>query len=165
MTVLTEIDHFLPLTDTLLTGGQPTEAQFQAIADAGVQTVINLALATSPHALPDEAGLVRRLGMDYVHIPVVWESPTREALIQFMDTMDGQKGRRLMIHCAANMRVSAFVALYRILRQGWARQAATQDLLRIWNPDENEVWRKFIAQALDPDKPFTLGGSEALKGS
>lgn len=148
MTALTDIDHFVPLTDTLLTGGQPTEAQFRAIAQAGVQTVINLALATSPNALPDEAGLVRRLGMNYFHLPVIWEAPTRKALDQFMDTLDGEAGRKVLIHCAANMRVSVFVALYRILRLGWKRETAFQEVTRIWNPEEYEVWRKFIESVL-----------------
>ena len=148
MTALTDIYHFLPLTDTLLTAGQPTEAQFQAVAEAGVSTVINLALTTNSSALPDEAGLVRRLGMNYIHIPVVWEAPTRKALDQFMDTLDGQAGQKVLVHCAANMRVSAFVALYRILRKGWKRESAFQDVIRIWDPDENDVWRKFIESVL-----------------
>jgi uncharacterized protein (TIGR01244 family) len=149
MTTLTDIYNYLPLTGNLLTSGQPTREQFDTIAKAGVQTVINLALETSTNALQDEAGVVRDLGMEYVHIPVIWEQPTRDALIKFMDTMDGQGEKKVLVHCAANMRVSVFVALYRSLRLGWDREAAFKDVHQIWDPSEEKVWREFIEAALE----------------
>jgi uncharacterized protein (TIGR01244 family) len=148
MTELTEIYHFIALTPELLTSGQPTRDQFSAIAAQGVQAVINLALTDSPNALPDEKDLVTTLGMDYHHIPVVWEEPKPADLDEFMDIMDRLQGRKVWVHCAANMRVSAFVALYRILRLGWDREKAFQDVRRIWNPDETETWKAFIATSL-----------------
>jgi protein tyrosine phosphatase (PTP) superfamily phosphohydrolase (DUF442 family) len=149
MDKLTDIYDFLPLTQTLLTSGQPTEGQFPAVASAGVQAVINLALSTSDNALPDEASVVESLGMQYFHIPVLWENPTRADLDRFFDTMDRHSEQKVFVHCAANMRVSAFVALYRILRLGWDREQALADTNRIWNPYENETWGKFINTVLD----------------
>ncbi len=148
MTEIARIYHYLPLTDHLLTSGQPTRGQFEAVAKSGVETVINLALETSDNALPDEAEVVRNLGMEYVHIPVIWEKPLRADLERFMQVMDAQKGRKLLVHCAANMRVSAFVALYRVLRQGWTWDKAMEDVRRIWDPDENPVWKEFVRAAL-----------------
>jgi protein tyrosine phosphatase (PTP) superfamily phosphohydrolase (DUF442 family) len=152
MAEVTDIYNFLPLTDTLLTSGQPTEEQFSAVARAGVQTVINLALSTSTNALRDEAGLVKSLGMEYYHFPVIWDKPSREALDQFMDVMDSHAGRKMFVHCAANMRVCTFVALYRILRLGWSHDKAFKDVYRIWDPYEDEGWRKFIKSALATKK-------------
>ncbi len=149
---LSEIYNFLPLTEELLTSGQPTEAQFRIVSAAGVRTVVNLALPTSDHALADEAGLIRSLGMEYVHIPVVWEAPTQENFMRFAAAMDSLKGRKVLIHCAANMRVSAFVALYRITRLGWDHDRAFEDVHRIWKPEENEVWQNYIAAILDKKK-------------
>jgi uncharacterized protein (TIGR01244 family) len=152
MPELIEIYNYLPLTDTLLTSGQPTEAQYPTVARAGVQTVINLATGDSTNALPDEAGLVRSLGMDYVHIPVVWENPTRDNLDNFTAAMDSLEGRKVLVHCAANMRASTFIALYRILRLGWDQDKAFKDVFRIWDPYEDKTWRKFITLALGKKK-------------
>jgi len=152
MPELTDIYNFLPLTDTLLTSGQPTEEQFPAVAAAGVKTVINLALKTSTNALQDEAGLVKSLGMEYYHFPVIWDSPSRETLDQFMEVMDSHAGQKMLVHCAANMRVCTFVALYRILRLGWTKDKAFKDVYRIWDPYEDEGWRKFINAALTKAK-------------
>ena len=148
MSELSEIYNYLPLTDKLLTSGQPAETQFQSIAKAGVKTVINLALPTSDNALADEAAIVKANGMDYVPIPVVWENPTRSDLEKFFAAMDSLGEKKVLVHCAANMRVSAFVAIYRILRLGWDREKAFQDTYRIWDPFANPVWGKFIESAL-----------------
>jgi len=148
MDSLSQIYNYLPLGDHLLTSGQPTRAQFADVAEAGVRTVINLALPTSTNALPDEGEVVAGLGMGYHHIPVVWESPSQAALAEFMDTMDEHKNEKVLVHCAANMRVSAFVALYRILRLGWSREQAFADLQRIWDPEQDPVWGAFVAEAL-----------------
>ena len=44
------------------------------------------------------------------------------------------------------MRVSAFVYLYRVLRQGVDESTARNDLHRIWQP--NPTWQAFIDTAL-----------------
>src|SRR5262249_18539955 len=49
---LADIRNFLALDADLGTAGQPTEEQYPAIAAAGYRTVVNLALPTSPGALP-----------------------------------------------------------------------------------------------------------------
>jgi protein tyrosine phosphatase (PTP) superfamily phosphohydrolase (DUF442 family) len=152
MDQLTDIYNYLPLTERLLTSGQPTEKQFAAVATAGVRTVINLAVVTSTNALPGESHIVTNLGMEYIPIPVEWENPTLADLDRFCDAMDMHTGQKVLVHCAANMRVSAFVALYRILRLGWDRERAFNETRRIWEPDHDEVWRKFIALMLDTDK-------------
>jgi protein tyrosine phosphatase (PTP) superfamily phosphohydrolase (DUF442 family) len=148
MSKLTDIYHFLPLTETLLTSGQPTEKQFSVVAAADVQTVINLALATSTNALPDEARVVEGLGMEYFHIPVLWEMPTKADLDLFCEVMEAHRGRKMLVHCAANMRVSTFVALYRMLRLGWTHDKAFKDVYKLWNPYKDEVWEKFITSVI-----------------
>ena len=152
MVEITEIYNYLPLTKTLLTSGQPTKEQFPAVAAAGVKAVINLALATSPNAVPEEESIVRGLGMEFFHIPVIWDNPSLEALNKFMDVMDQMQGQKVLIHCAANMRVCTFVALYRILRLGWDQARAFKDVYRMWDPNTDDIWRKFITKALKAKK-------------
>ena len=60
--------------------------------------------------------------------------------------METHREKRVYVHCAANMRVSTFVALYRILRLGWERETAFRDVYRIWTPDER--WQSSINEML-----------------
>lgn len=140
---LSQIKNYLPLSETLATAGQPTEDQLAALAAAGFQTVINLALRDSPGALPDERERVHAMGLGYIHIPVNFEAPQEADFVQFAAAMDTYKDEKLFVHCAANMRVSAFLFLYRTLYEGVPEELAQADLDRIWEP--NEVWQKFLA--------------------
>ncbi|MEY3299893.1 MAG: hypothetical protein RLZZ597_3153 [Cyanobacteriota bacterium] len=146
MTTLATIRQFLPLSDTLATAGQPNEAEFAAIAQAGYKVVINLALPTSDHALPNEKATVEGLGMAHVSIPVVWDDPTLADLDQFFQAMEAHSDQKILVHCALNMRVSAFVYLYRVLKLGLDPATAQRDLFAIWQP--NERWQRFIDEAV-----------------
>ncbi len=143
---LKDIYNFLQISDRIATSGQPTEEQLAAIATAGYKVIVNLALPNSPNALPDEAAVVQSLEMDYIHIPVLWEEPTLEKAQQFFDVMQANGGKKVFVHCAANMRVSAFMYLYRRLVEGVDATIAQRDLHQIWEP--NERWQVFISNVL-----------------
>ncbi|MDQ2800948.1 MAG: protein tyrosine phosphatase family protein [Armatimonadota bacterium] len=141
-TTLDGIYNFLRLSDHLATAGQPTEDELAAIQDAGCQVIVNLLPASSPHALPDEDKIVTALGIDYVSIPVDWQQPEIADIEQFFAVMEASGDKKVFVHCAANMRVSAFVYLYRTLHQQMPPAEAEKDLHRIWEP--NERWSRFI---------------------
>lgn len=145
-TALSETYNFRALGERLGTAGQPSEDQFRAVRDAGFEAVINLALPTSDNALPNEGSIVTGLGMAYVHIPVNFKTPTAQDFQTFCRMMAAFEGRRVFVHCAANMRVSAFLFLYRVLHQRIGIAEAEQDLHAIWQPDE--VWSRFIQNQL-----------------
>lgn len=140
-----QIYNFRRLSEKIGTAGQPTAEQFAAVKAAGYQLVVNLRPCV-PDALPNEQALVEAQGLEYVHIPVIWEQPTLEDFEQFVATMDANAGRPIFVHCAANMRVSAFMYLYRVLKQNVAPEVAEKDLHAIWEPEG--VWKAFVAQTL-----------------
>ncbi|NES94212.1 MAG: phosphatase [Desertifilum sp. SIO1I2] len=142
-----EIYNYLPLSDSIGTGGQPTVEQFAELKQAGYEVVVNLALPTSTNAIPDEAEIVASQGMSYVHIPVEWENPTLEDIQRFFATLQANTDKRVFVHCAMNMRVSAFMYLYRRLQQQVDEDAARRSLEEIWTP--NPTWERFIAQVLE----------------
>lgn len=150
MNELKNIRNFHRLSHELASAGQPTARQLRSIAAAGYEVVVNLALHDRPYSLEDEAGAVQALGLEYVHLPVDWQAPTRGDLEAFMGLMDARQGRRIFVHCAENKRVSVFVALYRILRQGWSADAALAVVHDVWEP--NAIWQAFIEQTLDADR-------------
>ena len=141
---ISDIHNYRQAAPDLATSGQPREDQLAAIAAAGYDLVINLALHDDPrYSLNDEASSVRALGMEYVHIPVQFGAPTTDDLALFFDAMDRAKGHRIWVHCAANMRVTAFLGLYWRLREGWPEERAFSLMRDVWQP--NEVWSSFIA--------------------
>jgi protein tyrosine phosphatase (PTP) superfamily phosphohydrolase (DUF442 family) len=140
--MLSEIYNFRAIGDRLGTAGQPTEGQLRMVREAGFEAVINLALPTSDNALANEGSVVTGLGMSYVHIPVDFKAPTAQDFRAFCRVMEAFDDRPVFVHCAANMRVSAFVFLHRVLRQRIALLEAERDLRAIWQPDE--VWSRFI---------------------
>ena len=148
---LSEIYSFRAVGDRLGTAGQPTQQQFQTIRESGFEAVINLALPTSDNAIPNEGSVVTGLGMSYVHIPVDFKAPTSQDFRAFCRVMAAFDDRPVFVHCAANMRVSAFVFLYRVLVQHVAVPEAERDLHAVWQPDE--VWSRFIRDELTNHKP------------
>jgi len=145
MTALNHIRNFLRIDDRLATSGMPQPDDFAALRQAGFDVVINLALPTSDNALPNEGELVSAQGMTYVHIPVKFDAPSPVDFEQFTRVMDACAGQKVFVHCAANMRVSAFVFLHRLSHDA-DRASAGRDLTKIWQPDG--VWREFVNQPL-----------------
>ncbi|HZJ24580.1 MAG TPA: protein tyrosine phosphatase family protein, partial [Anaerolineales bacterium] len=143
-----EIYNYLYLNDKLSSSGMPKAEQVDAIAQAGVNTVINLATDKSQGALQNEQELVASRGMKYIHIPVEWDSPTRQNLDDFMNAMDAHRDDHVLVHCQANFRATGFVTLYRILRLGWGKDDALSDLRKIWNPEKFPIWQKFVEENL-----------------
>ena len=139
-----DIKNFRQVGEVLGTAGQPSESQLREIASAGYEVVINLGLLDPRYCLPDEAGLVSDLGMEYHHIPVVFGSPRVADFERFVEVMDSCRGRKTFVHCALNWRVSAFVGLYGEMRLGWSRTTADAHMRTFWEPDE--VWKELAAQ-------------------
>lgn len=139
---LQHIFNYLPIAENILTAGQPSQQQLAQLQQHGVRTVINLAPHHVENALADEARIVTQLGMRYVHIPVDFKQPTEADFAQFCAAMQSASHEKTLIHCAANMRVSAFIYRYRrqVLHDQGA-QVAT-DLGKIWTPFG--VWADFI---------------------
>jgi protein tyrosine phosphatase (PTP) superfamily phosphohydrolase (DUF442 family) len=133
--------------DWLWTSGQLSERDIRHLPDLGVEVVINLALPTSSNALAGEAERVTGQGLTYLQIPVEWERPELAQFEQFVGAMRAFAGRRVWLHCAKNMRVSAFVYLYRRLVLGEDEAAASFPMRAVWQP--NATWQAFIDDVLN----------------
>ena len=151
--------HVHAVDDRLWTSGQLSLADIGRLPSLGVEAVVNLALPSSSNALPGEAEAVTALGLSYVQIPVPWDRPEPRHLEQFFDVLEAYAGRRVWVHCAMNMRVSAFVYLYRRLRRGEPEPVARHPLDLVWQPDG--TWRAFIDHALATHAPRTAAPTHA----
>lgn len=141
---LATIPHFLRLSERIGTAGQPDESQFAIIRQAGYEAVLNLRPLDA--ALPHEQALVEKEGMAYFSVPIVWEAPTVGDIEQFFHVMQANADKKIFVHCALNMRVSACMYLYRVLQEKVEPGQAAIDLHRIWTP--NPTWQALMDQIL-----------------
>jgi len=142
--VLIDAENTHKVFEWLWSSGQLSRADILKLPSLGVEVVVNLAPPTSSNALSGEAELVTGQGLAYVQIPVDWERPALEQFSQFVGVLDTFKGRNIWVHCAMNMRVSAFTYLYRRLVLAESEDAASFPMREVWIP--NETWQAFIDQ-------------------
>lgn len=132
--------------DWLWTSGQLSASDVAALPALGVSAVINLAPPTASIVLAGEAELVTAHGISYVQIPVDWAQPQPAHFFEFAAIMHAFTGRKVWVHCAKNMRVSAFIYLYRKLILAETEAIASYPMHAIWAP--NETWQAFIHQVV-----------------
>ena len=142
-----DIINYIAYSDVLASSGQPTAAQFQVQAEAGVQRVVYLAFTDHETSLANEDRVVRDLGMAFVQVPVVWANPQVEDFRLFAAIMAQGGNQKTLVHCQVNWRASSFSFLYRVIHDKVPMDDAVVDLTSIWTP--TEPWRQFIVDVLD----------------
>ena len=139
-----EIFNFRQIDDRLVTAGQPSEDQLRDLAADGFEAVINIAPIDPRYSLADEQAVAEGGNMLYWHLPVAWEAPGEQDFVDFVGQMDRWADMKLLVHCAANYRVSAFYALYGMLRLSWSWEQAKTFISERWNPADYPPWETFI---------------------
>ena len=61
--------------------------------------------------------------------------------------MEANEGRKVFVHCFANMRASAFVYMYRTLVEGVLDEDAIGHMSEVWDPAEVRQWGDLIERA------------------
>jgi len=143
-----EIFNFIKIDDHISTAGMPTTAQLEDACAEGYDAIVNLVPDGQDNALKGEDAFVRALGMTYHYIPVVWAEPKLADFARFTEVMRSLRGKKVLVHCAMNMRVTVFVSTYAMKNMGWT-QAQADDLVKsIWgrHPEYpmDDTWRTFM---------------------
>ncbi len=105
-----DLPNFSEPIEGVYCAGQPSAEQFQAAAEAGVTTVVNLRPAgeTAPRDIEAE---VTGAGMTYVNIPIGGpgdlDKGAANALAEALDAAEGG----VLIHCGSSNRVGGLLAL------------------------------------------------------
>ena len=142
LSLLNRIDYSPALT----TSGQPTEAELALIASAGYDRVVFLAFSNHPKAVAHEDDIVRKLGLQFIHIPVEWDSPSPADFVAFAAVMQTHGSGRTLVHCEVNFRASVFGFLYQVLFTGADVDEALALMQSIWVP--NDTWEAFIVRVM-----------------
>ena len=142
LSLLNRVDY----SPSLTTSGQPTEGELALIASAGYDRVIFLAFTNHPKAVAHEDDIVRDLGLQFIHIPVQWDSPSLTDFEVFAAVMQAHGGGRTLVHCEVNFRASVFGFLYQVLFTGADVDEAFSLMQSIWVP--NDTWEAFIVRVM-----------------
>ena len=125
------------------TSGQPGKQQLRLLARTGYELVINLAPnSLFEGAVIDEAEILNAEEVEYIHIPVDFNNPSSKDFEKFVSNIERHQGKKIWVHCAANMRVSAFVYKYRRDVLKLPHNEIVSDMKAIWTP--NKTWRVFL---------------------
>jgi protein tyrosine phosphatase (PTP) superfamily phosphohydrolase (DUF442 family) len=143
---LEDIRNYQVVNDRLASAGQIGYEQIPLLRAQGYQVVVNLAIADEERN-GREGFLVAKEGLTYVQIPVDWQHPRLTDVDMFFDVMQANEGRKVFVHCFANMRASAFVYLYRTLVEGVPEADARGTMNAVWDPGELEQWADLIERA------------------
>ena len=138
-----QLKNFHQITPRIGSAGHPKPEDFPAIAAAGYQVVINLAMHNADDAIAEEGSLVSQAGMSYIHLPVPWEAPTADHLKTFIGLMDALADKKILVHCQVNARVSAFMLKY-LTFKGVPEAEATTPLMEKWKPHMDVNWQGFL---------------------
>ncbi len=141
-----DIYNYLRLSPRITTSGMPRKSEIDLIAQLGVKSVISLVPENVGIDLPDEKALVTAKDMTFWRIPVVFKSPEINDFKLFKIWMERHGSQKVHIHCEANMRVSVFMTLHRIVVDKWSEKEALAPIDEIWKPDE--IWSEFIDTVL-----------------
>ena len=140
---LKKIFNYYKVPDLFETSGQPNNKQLISIANGGYEAVINLAPNTTIEGrIINEEAILKSNNITYIHIPVDFNNPLDEDFNKFVAALEQNKHKKIWVHCAANMRVSAFVFKYRRDVLGLSPKNIEEDLEAIWVP--NKTWSSFL---------------------
>ncbi|UGQ27722.1 protein tyrosine phosphatase family protein [Acinetobacter calcoaceticus] len=140
---LAQIPTFSVIHEHLFSSAQPSIEQLKLIKEYGCSTVINLALSNAPTHIENEDRICLDLGLNYIHIPIDWETPSAEQCLLVLDLIDHLVQNEIVwIHCTKNDRSSCLMYVYRQFYMNMD-MPTSQDLLHeIWEP--NETWTGLI---------------------
>ncbi|NKB69153.1 MAG: phosphatase [Candidatus Latescibacteria bacterium] len=145
---IAEAFNYHRISDQIATSGQPTAAQLRHLAQEGFVAVVNLLPVESKNALPEERSIIEEQGLEYHHIPVDFDDPTEDDFHIFAHTLDQLGDKKVLIHCAANYRVSTFYALYAVHNLQWPEGEALQLIEAVWDPIAYPPWDQFIEELI-----------------
>ncbi|GAA0320207.1 beta-lactamase hydrolase domain-containing protein [Psychrobacter aestuarii] len=115
--VLSEVlsPYYRPADNTIVCGALDKD-KVQALADAGVELVINL--QPEDELTFDEAAAVQEAGMIYAALPIRGEDDLKQVvMLEFDKLLRQYHDKKMVLHCKSGNRVGAAIAL----RAGWLR--------------------------------------------
>lgn len=135
------------ISPALMTSGQPSRQALSDLKNLGVQAVIYLAPSSVPDAVKDEPELLKRQGIDFIHIPIPFGAPKEEHFVAVTEALTRLAGKKILVHCQVNMRASTMVFLHRVIILKEDPAQAYEAVSRVWSPQG--PWRALVIEQLN----------------
>jgi len=136
--------NYRKISERVATSGSVSEDRLRRLGAEGFDAVVNLLPDSSEVAVAGEREIVEGLGLEYHYIPVDFGNPTKADFSLFRRVMENAGDKKILIHCAANYRVSAFYSLYAMQDRDWSWEDARAHIASIWDTSDYPVWKRFI---------------------
>jgi protein tyrosine phosphatase (PTP) superfamily phosphohydrolase (DUF442 family) len=138
--------NIVPISELLITSGQPSAADLAQFGPLGMAAVIYLAPESVPSAVAGEGQILARQGVSYFNIPIPFERPQAADFEAFRLAMAKFARKKIWVHCQINLRASSMVFLHRVIVSHEPAEAAYESVAKVWSPDG--PWRDFIVATL-----------------
>lgn len=138
--------NYRAVSERVATSGRVEPGQLAELANASFEVMINLLPDESEYAVPGEREIVEGQGIEYLYLPIDFAAPTLADYEQFRNLMSQVGDRKLLVHCAANYRVSAFYSRYAIETGLWSTGQADDFMLSIWQPADYPPWPRWLQE-------------------
>ena len=131
--------------DNLYSSGQPTLAQLEILAQAGVSVVVNLAFNANNNPQVTDANsaqedrMVLELGMQYIQVPILWDCPEASSALFALKAIYHLNAQLVWVHCDDNKCAASLMYLYRRFYMQMPIDEAQALLHEVWQPDETWV--------------------------
>jgi hydroxyacylglutathione hydrolase len=116
------------VTDDIFIGGQPSEADLNAIKAKGFKSIINLRSPSEESILKPEKeeSKTKEIGLEYVNIPITKETMNDEDVKRFSEKVKELKKEKapVFVHCGGGRRAGAVTLLNLAVENGWTVKQA-----------------------------------------
>ncbi|MDA8137159.1 MAG: dual specificity protein phosphatase family protein [Desulfobacteraceae bacterium] len=117
------LKNFYKVDDHLYRSAQPDDTGMKALEQRGIKSVLNL---REFHSDKDEA---EGTALKLIDVPMNAAKIKDEDVITALKTIQSAQGP-ILVHCwHGSDRTGAVIAMYRIIIQGWSKQAAIDELV------------------------------------
>ena len=117
------LKNFYQVSPWLYRSEQPQREGFITAEKMGIKTILNL---RSMHSDKNETAGLR---LNLVEVPIVTWSFDHEEIVRPLRVLAGAP-RPILVHCQHGAdRTGLIIALYRVVFEGWSKEAATREML------------------------------------
>lgn len=114
----------------VITGGQPTREQLEALKAAGGGVVLDIRDPMEQRPF-DEAHTVEELGMQYVNVPISPGSTGDERMERILETLRRNRERTVFFHCGSGNRVGGAMIAHLMLDHGIDEEEAVTRAMKM----------------------------------
>jgi len=120
------IGNFGQMTDTLYRGAQPTQSDYKALANFGINTIVDLRNDHESYA----KSAAEAAGLKYFLVPMDGVSaPSDPDVADFLKIVEDPANGKVYFHCKAGIhRTGTMGAVYRISHDGWDYDKAYKEM-------------------------------------